>query len=276
VLGRFRCQDPVSGLVRYWPYLYAADNPSGLVDPAELFWGELWGGPVGGAESMGRSIVSVGQSWGHVVGLNHMSWDQIHSNTPLGQAEGTWAETPTKVATGVAVGAVAVAGGIIAVQAAAAGVSAVASAPAASAEAAVAVAATGEAGYLAEQELAESGAAEDLACAVEAPLEGTALARQVGQLGEDAVGINGPKIGIHIGDQLRFPDRFDNLANVLDEVKNVKSLSYTQQLRDYVTFAQQNGSTFNLRVRPSTYISGPLNRAILDILIRIKYIPGAK
>jgi hypothetical protein len=82
------------------------------------------------------------------------------------------------VATGVAVGATAIAGGIIAVQAAAAGVSAVASAPAASAEAAVAVAATGEAGYLAEQELAESGAAEDLACKVGSAVGGMTQAEQ--------------------------------------------------------------------------------------------------
>jgi len=106
---------------------------------------------------------------------------------------------------------------------------------------------------------------------------GTALARQLGQEGEQAVGITGPKVGIEMPSGVtRFPDQFDAATNVLDEVKNVQSQSYTQQLRDYTAFTQQNGGTFNLWVRPSTQLSGPLQQAINDGLINLKYIPGAK
>ncbi len=109
-----------------------------------------------------------------------------------------------------------------------------------------------------------------------APLEGTALARQLGLAGEEAVGITGPKVGIRIGDQLRFPDRFNEFTNVLDEVKNVQYQGFTRQLRDYSTFTQQNGGTFNLWIRPSTRLSGPLQDAIDSGLINPKFIPGAK
>jgi len=44
----------------------------------------------------------------------------------------------------------------------------------------------------------------------------------------------------------------------LNRVKNVQSLSFTRQLRDYSAFAQQNGLQFNLYVRPTTILSGPL------------------
>jgi hypothetical protein len=60
-------------------------------------------------------------------------------------------------------------------------------------------------------------------------------------------------------------------------VKNVGSLSYTQQLRDFTTFSQQNGLNFNLWVRPSTVknMSGPLKQAIQSGQINLKFIPGA-
>jgi hypothetical protein len=113
--------------------------------------------------------------------------------------------------------------------------------------------------------------------AVENPLTGTALARQLGQEGEQAVGITGPKEGFTMPSGVtRFPDAFDKDTNVLDEVKNVQSLSYTQQLRDYAAFTQQNGGTFNLYVRPSTRMSGPLWDAINSKQIIINYIPGVK
>ena len=113
--------------------------------------------------------------------------------------------------------------------------------------------------------------------AAENPLTGTALARQLGQEGENAVGITGPKVGIEMpSGATRFPDAFDKDTNVLDEVKNVSSLSYTQQLRDYAAYTQQRGGTFNLWVRPSTRLSGPLLQAKNAGQIIVKYIPGAK
>lgn len=76
----------------------------------------------------------------------------------------------------------------------------------------------------------------------------------------------------------RFPDEVNAAARTLSEVKNVKSLSYTKQLRDYSAWCQQNGYRFDLYVRPSTVenMSGPLKEAIEAGLIRLKFIPGAK
>ena len=112
--------------------------------------------------------------------------------------------------------------------------------------------------------------------AAEGPLAGTALARQLGQEGEAAVGIAGPKVGLMMPSGIRrFPDNFDESANVLTEVKNVARLSHTQQLRDYAAYAQQNGVTFNLFVRPSTKMSGPLRAAIANEEIFVYDIPGA-
>jgi hypothetical protein len=58
-------------------------------------------------------------------------------------------------------------------------------------------------------------------------------------------------------------------------VKNVKSLSYTQQLRDFADIAKQQGLQYDLYVRPSTQLSGPLTQAIQDGVINLKFIPGA-
>ncbi|NOY57003.1 MAG: hypothetical protein GXP34_13610, partial [Actinobacteria bacterium] len=58
----------------------------------------------------------------------------------------------------------------------------------------------------------------------------------------------------------RIPDELN--AMVLGEVKNVGSLSYTNQLRDFAVYAQQEGLTFNLYVRGSTQLSGPLQTAV--------------
>ncbi len=111
------------------------------------------------------------------------------------------------------------------------------------------------------------------------PLTGIALARQLGNEGERAVGIMGPKVGVEMpSGVMRFPDQFDANTRVLEEVKNIAKLSYTQQLRDYAAFIQQIRGTFNLYVRPSTTYSGPLQEFI-DAnanLIKIFHIPGTK
>jgi hypothetical protein len=111
--------------------------------------------------------------------------------------------------------------------------------------------------------------------AAEGELSGTALARQLGQAGEDAVGITGPKTAIEIpgSSQIRIPDALTDTT--LTEVKNVGSLSYTQQLQDFTTYSQANGLNFELWVRPSTQLSGPLQQAIANGQIALKFIPGA-
>lgn len=97
---------------------------------------------------------------------------------------------------------------------------------------------------------------------------------RVGQAGEAAVRavVNiGPKIAIRVGGQLRIPDGLT--SRVLSEVKNVASLSYTQQLRDFVTYATENGLRFDLWVRVTTALSGPLQALVANGTINLRYIP---
>ncbi|MBI3837753.1 MAG: hypothetical protein HY288_07445 [Planctomycetia bacterium] len=103
-----------------------------------------------------------------------------------------------------------------------------------------------------------------------------ALNKATGIAGEEAVGIVGPKVGIRIpgSNQLRFPDELNFGTNVLKEVKNVAKLSYTQQLRDFAAFAQQNSLRFELYVRSSTGLSAPLLNAQALGKLLILVIPG--
>lgn len=85
---------------------------------------------------------------------------------------------------------------------------------------------------------------------------------RVGQAGEDAVRDAyeiGPKIKIDVGGRKRIPDGLT--PSTLSEVKNVASLSYSSQLRDFAQYAQQTGRSFDLCVRRTTRLSGPLQRA---------------
>lgn len=102
--------------------------------------------------------------------------------------------------------------------------------------------------------------------------KGTQYARAAGIAGEEAVGISGPKEAIEVGDKIRIPDRLTKTT--LEEVKNVKSLSFTRQLRDFSNFAQQKGLRFILYTRPDTKLSGPLQQAIKNGLIFQRFIPG--
>lgn len=113
----------------------------------------------------------------------------------------------------------------------------------------------------------------ETALAADTGLSGPALARQLGWAGEDAVGITGPKVGIQIPGSgiMRFPDQLTSTA--LTEVKNVRNLSFTQQLLDYSAFAQQNGLQFNLYVRPTTTLTGPLQNAASSGQINLFLIP---
>lgn len=61
---------------------------------------------------------------------------------------------------------------------------------------------------------------------------------------------------------------------MLTEVKNVASLSYTTQLRDFTAFSKDAGLRFDLFVRPTTQLSGPLEGAIEAGAISLRNIPG--
>jgi nucleotide-binding universal stress UspA family protein len=99
-------------------------------------------------------------------------------------------------------------------------------------------------------------------------------AQQLGRTGEAAVRALhdiGPSQSIKIGDRTRFPDGLT--PTTLSEVKNVQSLSYTSQLRDYAAFARQEGLTFNLYVRPGAHLSRPLLDARAAGHVNILEIP---
>jgi hypothetical protein len=101
-----------------------------------------------------------------------------------------------------------------------------------------------------------------------------AFVRKAGDAGEAAVRAVydiGEKVAIKIGGRTRYPDGL--LSGVLSEVKNVRSLSYTSQLRDYAAYASQNGLRFDLYVRPTTVLSGPLLDAIESGAINRVLIP---
>lgn len=81
----------------------------------------------------------------------------------------------------------------------------------------------------------------------------------------------GEKVPIRVGGRGRIPDGLT--PSTLSEVKNVGSLSYTRQLRDFEQYAQQTGRSFDLYVRPGARLSGPLLDARTAGRINIREIP---
>jgi RHS repeat-associated protein len=99
----------------------------------------------------------------------------------------------------------------------------------------------------------------------------------IGKIGETLSGLekNTTRIPSLSGTaNYRIPDGLTN--TVLSEVKNVGQLSFTNQLRDFASYAQSNGLNFNLYVRPTTQLSGPLQQAINEGQVMLKYLNGQK
>jgi hypothetical protein len=101
---------------------------------------------------------------------------------------------------------------------------------------------------------------------------------RMGQAGEAAVRSQyniGPKQAFTQNGNDRIADGMT--ATRMSEVKNVKSQSYTQQLRDNVDYAQRTGRQVDLYVRPNggTTLSGPLQDAIADptVPLNLRFIP---
>ena len=95
----------------------------------------------------------------------------------------------------------------------------------------------------------------------------TGTPNAIGKIGEQLAGIDsGAKVPIEVGGRIRIPDAMTHTT--LTEVKNVKYLSNTSQLRDFATFANQTERTLNLYVRPSTKIS----RTVIDAGWNIRYL----
>lgn len=100
--------------------------------------------------------------------------------------------------------------------------------------------------------------------------------RVAGQAGESAAGIlkNTNRIPSVSGTRpYRIPDELN--SSTLGEVKNVTRLSYTRQLHDFQAYAQSTGRSFNLYVRGTTKLSGPLQDAIdVGEINLIRNLPG--
>ena len=95
----------------------------------------------------------------------------------------------------------------------------------------------------------------------------TGTPNQIGQIGEQLAGISSKeKTPILINGRIRIPDKLT--AGVLTEVKNVKYISNTQQLKDYADFARKTGRQLELYVRPTTKVS----QTVLDAGWQIKYL----
>jgi len=69
------------------------------------------------------------------------------------------------------------------------------------------------------------------------------------------------------------PDVLDHSARVIGDVKNAGSLSYISQLRDFASYASSHGYSFELWVRPTTQLSGPLKRAVSRGDIVLRFLP---
>jgi hypothetical protein len=101
-----------------------------------------------------------------------------------------------------------------------------------------------------------------------------AAVRQAGRQGEAAARIipNTNRIPSLTGtSSYRVPDVLN--STTIGEVKNVASQSYTSQLRDDVLYAQKYGLTFELTVRRTTELSGPLAEAVSRGEIILNFLP---
>src|SRR5690606_30579970 len=102
------------------------------------------------------------------------------------------------------------------------------------------------------------------------------MAVRLGLIGEKAVR-SAYNIGgrgyFMINGRLRISDGLSRALGTLSEVKNVKSLSYSRQLRDYAEYARSQGLQFHLYVRKDTYLSAPLVEAVRAREIILRFIP---
>ena len=90
--------------------------------------------------------------------------------------------------------------------------------------------------------------------------------RRLGQQGERLTAKT--RIRIPGSNRVRLPDGLT--ATELREVKNVKSLSYTQQMHDFVDYSRATGRQFILDVRQGTRLTAPLQTAVDDGLITLR------
>lgn len=94
------------------------------------------------------------------------------------------------------------------------------------------------------------------------------------KVGERAAGIfSNRKASFNAETQKRIPDKLIEKSCYLEEVKNVRRLSYTKQLQDYVKFVEKHKFKMALRIRSNTILSEPLQQLVREGKIIIKKLP---
>ena len=95
----------------------------------------------------------------------------------------------------------------------------------------------------------------------------TGSPNSMGKAGERMAGIEpSAKRAIRINGRVRIPDELTQTT--LKEVKNVKCISNTLQLRDFADYAKITGRTLELWVRPTTKIA----KTVIDAGWNIRYL----
>ena len=98
----------------------------------------------------------------------------------------------------------------------------------------------------------------------------TGTANQVGKIGEKLSGIVKNTKSYIVNGRSRIPDGISK--RFVQEVKNVKKLSLTSQIKDSIQLADELGKRLQLFIRPDTYLSNPLKQAIKKHKIKISYL----
>ena len=106
--------------------------------------------------------------------------------------------------------------------------------------------------------------------AVKAAKYTTGTPNAVGKMGEQLSGIVKNTTRYTVNNRTRIPDGVT--SKFIQEVKNVKTLSYTSQLKDSLQIAQSSGRRLQLFIRPNTKLSGPLKYAITQHNISVRYL----
>lgn len=260
-VGRFISQDAV-----FWTlpqeifvdpqslnsYAYARNNPLAFVDPDGNMW-TPWQSSGGVVNWMGN-----GGFLYNIYGSNTASITNTVRNVQANGFTATNAAAFAKDIGGIGLKTGAVAGGALLVGMGAGAV--VVGSASSSAVGAAATAGT----------VATAGSST-----VQSELQPTF--QTVGKIGEALSGLskNFTRIPSATGTaNYRIPDGLT--GTVLSEVKNVAYQSYTNQLKDFTTYAQANGLSFELFVRSTTRLSGSLQQAVSAGQITLKILEAAK
>ncbi|MBC7390410.1 MAG: hypothetical protein H7329_14430 [Opitutaceae bacterium] len=81
-----------------------------------------------------------------------------------------------------------------------------------------------------------------------------------GNAGEIASNTNGPKKAIKVNNRVRYPDKVT--TKTVEESKNVNKQGWTQQLKDYLQYAQDQLKQLVLHTNEETKLSKPLEKQI--------------